>query len=370
MIPLAKPTVGDEEIAAVAEVLRSGWLAHGPKVKEFEAAFAAAIGTRYATSTNSCASALQLSILGLGLKGEIIVPSFTFAASANAIVQAGCVPVFADILNDTCTLDPESFRKALTKKTVGVMPVHFAGQSCAMDTLMEIADANNLAVIEDSAEAIGAEYCGKKTGSFGIGCFSFYPTKNITTGEGGMVTTNDEKLALKMAALKAHGMTTTAYERERKEKPWLRAAEYAGFNFRMCDINAAIGLVQLRKLDGMNEKRRSHAAYLTKRLADVAGVVTPTEDPKGKHVYQMYTIRVPAAKRSAFIAFLKERGIAASVHYDPPVHLQPYYHQHVPTRPLPVTEQVAASIVTLPFYPQLTRQELDDITGAVAAFRW
>jgi len=362
-IHLCVPNIGEEEQALVKEVLDSGWLAHGPKTKEFEEAFAQYIGVRRAISVNSCTSALQLVILASELKGEIILPSFTFVASANTIVTSGCNPVFADVDYKTCNIDVEDIRKKITEKTVAIMPVHFAGQACNMKEIMEIAEKHNLVVIEDSAECIGGTFGNKRTGSFGIGCFSFYPTKNMTTGEGGMITTDDEKLAEKISALKAHGILTSTFEREKQQKPWLRAATYAGYNFRMCDILSAMGIVQLNKLEKMNELRRKHAAYLNKELKNVEGIEIPYESEKCKHVYQMYTVKLKDKhKRDEFIAKLRKKGIEASVHFDPPVHLQPAYLNLNYKGKLPITEQAANSIVTLPMYPKLTEEELDYIS--------
>jgi len=363
-IPLCKPFIGDEEIQLVQEVLKSGWLAHGPKTKQFEQDFAKCIGVKKAVSLNSCTSALYLALKALDIKGEIILPSFTFVASANAIVTAGAKPVFADIDYDTCNINPREIEKKITDKTEAIMPVHFAGQSCRMDEIMEIAEKNNLMVIEDSAEAIGATFKGKKTGSFGIGCFSFYPTKNITTGEGGMVTTNDEELANIISTLRAHGISSSTFEREKKQKPWLRAAVLAGYNFRLCDVLAAIGVVQLKKIDEMNEKRRKHAEYLSKNLKSDK-IDLPVEDKDCKHVYQMYTIKVKGINRTTFVRKLNDKGIQASVHFDPPVHLQPYYLNMDCKGKLPVTEKVSDSIVTLPMYPSMTKEELDYIITSV-----
>lgn len=364
-IPLCKPDMGEEEIKLVKEVLNSGWLAHGPKSKQFEESFAKYISTKYATSLNSCTSALQLAIQVQNITGEVIVPSFTFVASANAIVTAGAKPVFVDIEYDTCNIDPSKIKKAITKKTQAIMPVHFAGQSCRMDEVMEIAEKYNLKVIEDSAECLGGEYKGKKAGAFGIGCFSFYPTKNITTGEGGMLTTNDEKLAKKVGALKAHGISSSAFERERKDKPWLRAAMYAGYNYRMCDILAAIGIAQLKKLDKMNELRRKHANYLNKNLSSIKEINIPIELNECKHVYQMYTIKLnEKIDRTKFISKLKEKGIGASVHFDPPVHMQPFYDS-LAHNDLKVTEKISRTIVTLPMFPQLKKEELDFMISSI-----
>jgi len=366
MIPLCIPDLSEEELNLVKEVLDSGWLAHGPKNKQFEEEFAKYIGVKKAVSLNSCTSALHLAIEAQEITGEVILPSFTFVASANAVVTAGAKPVFADIEYATCNLDPEKIREAITDKTEAVMPVHFAGHPCKMDEILELAKEHNLKIIEDSAECIGGEYHGKKTGSFGSGCFSFYPTKNMTTGEGGMLTTDDEELAGKVKAMRGHGIESTTYEREKKEKPWLRAASYAGYNFRLCDILAAIGLIQLKKLDEMNELRRKHAAYLNKHL-NLGGINTPFESRDCKHVYQMYTVKVAdGVDRTQFVQGLREMGVGASVHFDPPIHLQPYYLNGRFNRgDLSNTEKVADSIVTLPMYPQLQREDLDKMVSSI-----
>jgi len=364
-IPLCKPYIGEEEIKIVSDVLKSGWLAHGPKTKDFEKKFAEYIGIRNAVSVNSCTSALQLAIQAMELKGEIILPSFTFSASANAVVTSGCKPIFVDIGYDTCNIDSNKIKSKINKDTVAIMPVHFAGQCCKMDEIMEIAEKNNLVVIEDSAECIGGTFKNKKSGAFAIGCFSFYPTKNITTGEGGMITSNDDDLIQKASALKAHGVTTSAFEREKKQKPWFRAASFAGYNYRLCDILSAIGLIQLDKLDEMNSLRRKHASYLNKNLK-FQEIELPIELKECKHVYQMYTIKLKEnIDRDFFVRQLNSLGIGASVHFDPPVHLQPYYKNQNLDLDLPITESVSNSIVTLPMYPQLTREQLDKIICCV-----
>ncbi|MFH1978384.1 MAG: DegT/DnrJ/EryC1/StrS family aminotransferase [Candidatus Aenigmatarchaeota archaeon] len=369
MIPLGKVEIDENEIDAVKDVLNSGWLAHGPKTKEFEKMFAEYIGTKHAISVNSCASALHLAIECLGIKGDIILPSFTFVASANTIVTAGSNPVFVDIEKDTCNINPHEIEKKITDKTKAIMPVHFAGHPCDMKHITEIAEKNNLVVIEDSAECIGGEFNGKRTGSSGIGCFSFYPTKNITTGEGGMITTNDDDFAQKLKTLKAHGISSTAYEREREERPWLRAAVEAGYNFRMCDINAVIGIEQMKKIDEFNKKRIESSNYLTSKL-DENKLEVPTIREGCKHVFQMYTIKLnPSINRSHFVKHLREEGIQASVHFDPPVHLQPYYaNRGWKKGDFPVTEDVAEHIVTLPMFPSIKREDLDRIAQVINSF--
>jgi perosamine synthetase len=365
MIPLCVPNIGEEELTLVEEVLKSGWLTHGSYNEQFERDFAKYLGVKRAVSMNSCTSALHLAIEVQGITGEVIAPSFTFVASANAIVTGGATPVFADVEYETCNVDPCSIKDKLSPRTEAIMPVHFGGQSCRMDEIMVIAKKHGLAVIEDSAETIGGEFKGQKTGTFGTGCFSFFPTKNITTGEGGMLTTEDDALADKARAYVGHGISKRESERERTERPWFRSATYAGYNFRMSNLLAAIGVAQLKKLDDMNEKRRQHAAYLKTKLADIEEIDLPVEVEYCKHIYQMFTIKVKNMDRNAFVRRLREKGIGASVHFDPPVHLQGYYVERFGRVHLPVTEQIADSIVTLPLYPQLEKAALDRIVIAV-----
>ncbi len=366
MIPLCPPNVGDEELQAVKEVLNSGWLAEGPKNKEFEEQFAKYIGVTEAVTLNSCTAALFLAVKGLGIKGEVILPSFTFVASANAIVTAGATPVFAEVEYDTCNVDAADIERRITPRTEAIMPVHFGGQAVDMDAIMNIAAKHKLAVIEDSAETIGGTFKNKKTGAFATGCFSFFPTKNMTTGEGGMLTTNDHQLAEKVRALAGHGISKSTLQREKEKKPWLRSAMYAGYNFRLSNILAAIGVEQLKKLDAMNRMRREHAAYLSKGLAGVAGIELPVEKQDRLHVYQMYTIKVKK-NRDEIVLKLREKGIGASVHFDPPVHLQAFYQENygIKKGDFPITERIADSIITLPMYPTMKQSDLDFIVETV-----
>ena len=369
MIPFSLPDIGQEEILAVKKVLESGWLAHGPKTEEFETEFARYVATRRAISLNSCTAALHLAFqsVGIGKGDEVIMPAFTMVASANAILHAGAKPVLVDIDYATGNLDPEKVREAIGEKTKAIMPVHFGGLSCRMDEIMDIAQKYNLTVVEDSAEAIGAEFKGRKTGTFGIGCFSFYPTKNMTTGEGGMVTTNSNRIADAILTMRGHGISKGARQREKEEKPWLRIQTMLGYNYRLTDFQAAMGLVQLRKLDKMNNLRRKHAQYLNQELESLEEVEIPVE-PKGyEHVYQMYTIKVQGINRDEFVIGLRKKGVCASVHFDPPVHLSPFYKERFSYREgeFPMTEKLAKSIVSLPMYPQLLRKELDTIVSTV-----
>ncbi len=359
-IPLCIPYTGQEEIDAVSEVIRSGWYAHGPKNHEFEEGFAEYLGVKHAFSMNSCTSALHLAVEGLGITGEVILPSFTFVASANAVITGGARPVFADIRYDTCNIDPESIERLITPQTEAIMPVHFGGQSADMTAIMEIAEKHGLRVIEDSAETIGGTHHGRLTGTFGVGCFSFYPTKNLTTGEGGMLTTNDDELARKVKALLAHGIDKSTYEREDQEKAWYRSASRVGYNFRMSNILAAVGVEQLKKLSEMNRLRREKAARLTELLEDIPEITPPVEQPGNTHVYQMYTVRVAEGlDRDALVRGLNARGVGASIHFFPPVHhMKPYREGRYRQDELPVTEKVIREIVTLPMYPQLSEEDL------------
>ena len=245
------------------------------------------------------------------------------------------------------------------------MPVHFSGQSCDMKPIMEIAEKHNLKIIEDSAETAGGEYYKRKTGSFGIAaCFSFYPIKNMTTGEGGMLTTNDDSLARDVSILKAHGIAKDTLAREKERKPWLRNAIKPGHNFRMCDVLAAIGLIQLKKLDEMNDMRRKNASYLNKNIMSEL-IEKPVERSNCKHVYQMYTIKISGIDRDSFVSELNKKGIKASVHFDPPVHLQDFYLNMGYKGDFPTTEKLAKNIVTLPMFPHMNKEQLGEIVNSI-----
>lgn len=359
-IPLCIPYTGDEEKKAVNEVIDSGWYAHGPKNRELESLFAGYLGVEHALTMNSCTSCIHLAVEALGITGEVIIPSFTFVATANAVITGGGTPVFADVEEDTCCIDPEAIEGLIGPETQAIMPVHYGGQSADMQRIMQIAREHDLYVIEDSAETIGGEHHGQMAGTFGVGCFSFYPTKNMTTGEGGILTTNDDRLAQKVKALLAHGIDKTTYERENKEKSWYRSASYVGYNFRMSNILAAIGVEQFKKLEDMNDRRRKWAGKLTEGLQELPQITPPVERPENKHVYQMYTIRVKEGlDRDQFVKDLNAKGIGASVHFYPPVHLMPPYQgDQFRQGDLSVTEKIMHEIVTLPLYPQM---EADDV---------
>ena len=350
MIPAAKPSIGVDEQAAVQRVMESGMLAGGPEVAAFEKEFSAVVAGRECIAVNSGTSALHMAFLagGIGAGDEVIVPSFTFAATANSVALAGGTPVFADVEADYFCLDPASVEASITPRTKAIMPVHLYGHPAAMRELTAIADKHGLLMFEDAAQAHAASLDGVPVGAWGVtGSFSFYPTKNMTSGEGGMVSTADPALARMVRLLRNQGMEKR-YENE-----------VVGFNTRMTDIHAAIGRVQLTKLAGWTAQRQANAEFLN---ANLRGVITPKVAPGAVHVWHQYTIRIVDQDRDAFAAALAERGVGSGVYYPIPNHRLPSYQR---TLDLPTTEQVAKECLSLPVYPSLTQGELERIVAAV-----
>jgi perosamine synthetase len=367
-VPLCRPQIGPSETKAVLQVLESGWLAHGPKNHELEKQFQALTGAPFAVAMNSCTSALQLSVEARGITGEVIVPSFTFVASANAVVTAGATPVLVDVDLATRCIDPVAIEAAIGPRTEAVMVVHYAGQMADMDPIAKLCERHGLALIEDSAETIGALYRGRPQGAFGDGCFSFFPTKNITTGEGGLLTTHDAEVHRKARALIGHGIESTTLEREKAERPWLRAATHAGYNFRMSHLLATLGVEQMKRLDELNAGRQRVAARYLEALAGLDGLELPRVAEGRTHVWQMFTVIVREADRTELLRKLRSVGAGASVHFDPPVHRQPRYAgAKVGPGGLAGTDWLAEHIVTLPMDPGLGDADVDHV---VAALRW
>ncbi len=368
MIKLCEPDISENDIRLVNEVLKSGWLAHGPFNKKFEEAFADYIGVKYAVTLNSCTSALELAILSQEIKGEVLLPSFTWNASANSIVTSGAKPVFIDIDYDTCNIDIEKLESSISERTEAIMPVHYGGQSCNMQRIMEIAEKNNLKVIEDSAETLGGTWMGRKTGSFGVGCFSFFPTKNLVTGEGGMLTTNDKALADKVKALSAHGVTSHTIDRQNRNMAWYRESSYPGYNYRMSNILAALGFSQLSRIEEMNANRIKVANLYNKRFSEISGIIIPSVMTESKHVFQMYTLKFPELNRKLrdeLVSQIREAGVEVSVHFTPPVHKQPAYFDEFGEIDLPITNLVSDTIMTLPMYPKLDFETVNTIADIV-----
>jgi dTDP-4-amino-4,6-dideoxygalactose transaminase len=353
LIPISKPYIGDAEKKAVMAVLESGFLVQGARTSSFEERFAQVCGTKYAIAVSSGTSALLIALLanGIGPGAEVITTAFTFAATANAILFAGAKPVFVDIEEDTFNLDTRQVEQAITQRTKAILPVHLYGYMCDMAGLEEIARRYHLPIIEDACQAITAAYHGRFAGSFGTGTFSLYATKNIMTGEGGMITTNDEETAEKCRLLRNHGMTRRYYH------------DFMGFNFRMTDIQAAIGLAQLDRLAGFTAKRRANAEYYNNHIHSV---VTPRVKPGYEHVWHQYTIRVNGGrKRDNAVKKLSEADIGTGIYYPVPLHHQQYIREAIGDVSLPVTEKMSKEVISIPIHPLLTPQERELIVAQV-----
>lgn len=358
MIPVAKPNIGEKEIEEVVKVLKSGFIAQGPRVAEFEKKFAAYVGTKHAVAVSSGTTALHLAILAAGVspKDEVITTPFSFAATGNCVLYAGAKPVFVDIDPKTFNIDPEGIESAITDKTRAVLPVHLYGQPAEMDGINQIAKEHDLVVIEDAAQAHGAKYKDKMAGSLGeMACFSFYPTKNMTTSEGGIITTNNNEIADMVRSLRAHG------ERERYEHVLL------GYNFRMTDISAAIGLVQLEKLETFNEKRIENAEYLTEHIKVIDGIEHPYVSPDVRHVFHQYTVRVKDGKRDEMMKYLNQEEVGTGIHYPIPIYKQKLYQDLGYADECPETEKAAAEVLSIPVHPGLTVEELEKIVITLEA---
>ena len=352
MIPAARPEIGDEERAAVDRVMRSGMLAQGPEVAAFESEFSAIVNGMHSVAVNSGTSALHMAFLaaGVGPGDEVIVPSFSFAATANAVALAGATPVFVDIELDYFCTDPAAIEAAITPRTKAIMPVHLYGHPANLVAIKAIADKHGLLLFEDAAQAHAASVDGIPVGAWGIaGSFSFYPTKNMTSGEGGMITTPSADVARLARVLRNQGMERR-YENE-----------VVGFNTRMTDIHSAIGSVQLTKLAGWTAKRQENAAFLS---AHLEGVVTPPTAPGAVHVFHQYTIRVVDADRDAFAEELGKRGVGSGAYYPTPIHRLPSFRLDLD---LPVTELATTQVLSLPVFPSLSQGELETIVEAVNA---
>ncbi|UIP58029.1 DegT/DnrJ/EryC1/StrS family aminotransferase [Agromyces marinus] len=350
-IPAAKPIIGDDERAAVDAVLRSGMVAQGPEVAAFEREFSEVLlDGRSTVAVNSGTSGLHLGLLaaGVGPGDEVIVPSFTFAATANSVALTGATPVFADIEPEYFCLDAAAVESAITERTVGIMPVHLYGHPADVDALASLADRRGIRLFEDAAQAHGATFRGRAVGTFGsFAMFSLYPTKNMTSGEGGMVSTGDPEIERRLRLLRNQGMDRQ-YENE-----------LVGFNARMTDIHAAIGRVQLTKVQAWTEQRRRNAAFLS---AHLEGVTTPVIAPEATHAFHQYTIRVPEGRDELAAALRAEYGIGSGVYYPIPNHRLPSFDRAVE---LPQTERAAREALSLPVHPSLTDGDLERIVAAV-----
>lgn len=359
-IPLSFPSLGDELAEEIKKVLDSGWLIAGEKVKRFEERFASYTGVRYGVALNSCTSALQLALLANEIKGKVIIPDFTFPATANAVINAGCKPVMVDVLDKTFNIDPVKIENALDKDIKAVIVVHFAGLPCDMDQIVKICQKHRLLLIEDSAQTIGGMQNSQKTGSFGVGCFSFFPTKNMTTGEGGMITTSDFSLAEKIRILSSHGIKKTTCP----EGGYVRELLVPGFNYRMTDLQAVIGLSQLENLERFNSRRRHIAEQYRKNLSYVEELSLPMEPEGFNHVYQMFVVRIKREKlnRGTLMEMLRKSGIETGIHYDKSLHDYEIYKDYlIKGENYNVSSELSRSVLSLPVYPDLCDKEVEYI---------
>jgi len=362
MISIAKPLIGEEEKEAVMQVLGSGQLAQGKRVAQFEEAFAAWAGRKYAVAVSSGTTALQLALLAheIGDGDEMITSSFSFIASANCALYTGARPVFADIDAATFCVTADTIAERITPQTRAINVVHLFGQACDMEPIRALADRHGLVLIEDACQSHGAKQDGVMVGSWGTACYSFYPTKNMTTGEGGMVTTDDASIADKVRLLREHGMRRRYHH------------EALGYNMRMTDIQAAIGIVQLARLDAWNARRQENAALLDAGLKSIPGVVIPPVRQGATHVYHQYTIRIPGVDgdqsgilRDKIAQELHKRDIGCGIYYPIAIHQQEIYRTLGYRDSLPVTEAATSEVLSLPVHPSIGAGEIDAICNAV-----
>jgi UDP-4-amino-4,6-dideoxy-N-acetyl-beta-L-altrosamine transaminase len=372
-LPYALPLIEDDDIEAVVDSLKSNWISKGPKTVEFEKRFAEYIGVKHAIALNSCTAGLHIALLaaGVGAGDEVITTAMTFAASSNVIIHCGATPVLVDIDPQTMNIDPAKIEEKITSKTKAIIPVHLAGLPCEMDKIMQIAKKYNLFVLEDAAHGTYTKYKDRMIGTIGnAAAFSFYATKNLATGEGGMVTTNDDELANKMRVLSLHGMSRNAWNRFSEKGSWYYEIEYPGYKYNMTDIQAAMGMTQLAKLESMQARREVIWQRYNEAFSKLPELEVPADFDYARHARHLYMIRLNLAKltvnRAEVIELLKEENIGTSVHYIPlPYH--PYYRDTFGYNPgdFPKTEALYERIISLPLYPRMSDADVQDVIEAV-----
>ena len=367
-IPLAKPDIGEEEISLVVETIKSGWLTTGPKVSEFESVLSQYLNSDdeiYSIGLNSCTSALFLALIALNIKegDEVIVPTWTFAATAQVVDWTGATVVLCDIEEDSLNIDVKKAEKLITEKTKAIIPVHIAGYPCDMEALDILAKKYNLRVIEDAAHAIGTSYKDKKIGNFSdITCFSFYATKNLAMGEGGAAVSKDQELIEKIRKLSYFGINKEAFKRYEKTGRWFYDIEEIGYKANLDSIHAALGIIQLNKLDEMNERRREIAAYYRENLTD--RLVFNKDSDEHHHTYHLFPIRLPKdIKRDDFIDLLKENNIGASVHFIP-LHLHTFYKDRTNYN-FEIADKVFESILSIPMCSAMNDKEVEYVVETI-----
>lgn len=371
LLPYGRQSVDDEDVTAVVEALRSDWLTTGPRVEAFEAAFAARVGAVHAVAVSNGTAALHAAMFALkiGPGDEVIVPTLTFAATANAVVYQGGTPVFADVNRETLLLDPSAVLERITPRTRAVVAVDYAGHPCDYDSLGELADRHGFAIVADAAHSLGGGYRGRPVGSLAdLSTFSFHPVKHITTGEGGMVTTDDPRLAGRMRAFRNHGITTDARERTERGDHFYEMVEL-GYNYRLSDLQCALGMSQLGKLDVFLRRRREIAAGYHSAFEETPGVDSLAVRPEVDHAYHLYVVQLNpenlAVQRDDVFRAFRAEGIGVNVHYVP-VHLHPFYRRHFGTERglCPCAEEAYERIVSLPIFPEMTPTDEEDVIAA------
>ena len=368
-IPYGHQWIDEDDIEEVVKVLRSDWITTGPKIEEFENALCRYIGCEYAVAVNSGTSALDIAVQSIGLPdgSEVITTPFTFVATSNAILYNNLKPVFADICSDTFNIDPDEIRKKISRDTRAIIYVDYAGQPCDIKAIKEIADEFDLYLIEDASHAIGAEYEGTKVGNFAdLTIFSFHPVKHITTGEGGAVVTGDEELYERLLLLRNHGIDKDAQNRYGPDASWAYDMKYLGRNYRITDFQAALGVSQLKKLDGFIRRRVEIAEIYNEAFEDLPEIETPVVKPHVKPAWHIYTVLLDSINRNEFFRKMRERNIGVNVHYIPVYHFS-YYRKHFNFNPkdFPVTEEVFNRIVTLPLFPKMEDEEVTYVIDTI-----
>ena len=368
MIPYGRQTIEEDDIQAVVEVLKSDYLTTGPKIEQFERAVADYVGVKYAVAVSNGTAALHAACaaIEIGEGDEVITTPLTFAASANCVLYCGGTPVFADVDPKTYNIDPEDIRRKITKKTKAIIPVHLAGQPCDMDAIYEIAAEYGLFVIEDGAHALGSEYKGKKIGTLSdMTTFSFHPVKPITTGEGGMVVTDSRELYERLVLFRSHGITRDEAFLTRNDGPWFYQQLGLGYNYRITDIQCALGLSQMKKLERFLARRRELVKRYNDAFGDCPNIVTPYQLPETNSGWHLYIIQVLNCDRKTVFEELRKEGIGVNVHYIP-VYFHPYYQEHGYSNVhCPNAEEIYSHIISLPLYPGLTNEEQDEVIEKV-----
>ena len=372
-LPFFRAAVDESDIAAVSEAMRSGWLTSGPRAIELEQKLGEYLGAAHTIAVSSCSEAMLIILraLGIGPGDEVITSPVTFASTVHAIIHNGATPVLADIENDTFCLDPEDVARRITPRTRAIMPVHFAGQACRIGEIMQLAAARGLDVVEDAAHSFGARVDGKRIGTFGRAtAFSFYATKNLTTAEGGAITTEDESLAKRMRLLGYHGMSRDSWSRYSDRGSWYYEVELPGFKCNLSDLHAALGLTQLAKIDRLLDERRRVAGALTAALQSCDAIELPREYPGNWHTWHLYVIRLRLDRltvgRDEFIKALRAEGIGSSVHFIP-VHRHPFFQPYLKsTDAYPRADEYYSRAISLPIFPDMTDTDVRDVADAVA----